>query len=89
MSTAALKQVDVAEYNPTEVIKTNIIGTQNVVDACLYNNVKKVIGLSTDNAANPQVYTGLLNYVPMIIISEIILQVNLIVDLPWLDMEIF
>ena len=50
---AALKQVDVAEYNPTEVIKTNIIGTQNVVDACLYNNVKKVIGLSTDKAANP------------------------------------
>ena len=50
---AALKQVDVAEYNPTEVIKTNIMGTQNVVDACLYNNVEKIIALSTDKAANP------------------------------------
>ena len=51
-SCSCFKQVDVAEYNPTEVIKTNII-KQNVVDACLYNNVKKVIGLSTDKAANP------------------------------------
>lgn len=50
---AALKQVDVAEYNPMEVIKTNILGSQNVMEACLYNNVKKMIALSTDKAANP------------------------------------
>ena len=50
---AALKQVDAAEYNPFEVIKTNINGAQNVIDACLKNNVKKVIALSTDKAVNP------------------------------------
>ena len=50
---AALKQVPTAEYNPFETIKTNIIGAQNVIDACLYNNVKKIIALSTDKAAAP------------------------------------
>ena len=38
---AALKQVDTAEYNPKEFIKTNIIGAQNVIDAAVYNNVEK------------------------------------------------
>ncbi|WP_221074002.1 UDP-N-acetylglucosamine 4,6-dehydratase (inverting) [Agarivorans aestuarii] len=50
---AALKQVPAAEYNPMECIKTNINGAENVIDAALYNNVKKVIALSTDKAANP------------------------------------
>lgn len=50
---AALKQVPAAEYNPTECIKTNINGAQNVIQAALYNNVEKVIALSTDKAANP------------------------------------
>lgn len=50
---AALKQVPAAEYNPMECIKTNINGAQNVIDACLYHNVEKVIALSTDKAANP------------------------------------
>ena len=50
---AALKQVPVAEYNPFEAIKTNIIGAQNVIDACLSTKVKKVIALSTDKAAAP------------------------------------
>ena len=50
---AALKQVPAAEYNPMECIKTNIHGAENVIDACLYNNVHKVIALSTDKAANP------------------------------------
>lgn len=50
---AALKQVPAAEYNPMECIKTNIMGAQNVIDACIANNVKKVIALSTDKAANP------------------------------------
>jgi UDP-N-acetylglucosamine 4,6-dehydratase len=50
---AALKQIDTAEYNPFEVIKTNIIGAQNVIDASLANKVKKVLALSTDKAANP------------------------------------
>ena len=50
---AALKQVPAAEYNPAEFIKTNILGAMNVIDAAIYNNVKKVIALSTDKACNP------------------------------------
>lgn len=50
---AALKQVPAAEYNPTECIKTNIKGAENVIAAALANNVEKVIALSTDKAANP------------------------------------
>jgi UDP-N-acetylglucosamine 4,6-dehydratase len=50
---AALKQVPAAEYNPTECIRTNIGGAENVVYAALANNVEKVIALSTDKAANP------------------------------------
>ena len=50
---AALKQVDTAEYNPTEFINTNIMGAQNVISACLKNNIKKVLALSTDKASSP------------------------------------
>jgi len=50
---AALKQVTTAEYNPFEVIKTNIIGTQNIIDAIIDSNVEKAIALSTDKAAAP------------------------------------
>jgi len=50
---AALKQVPAAEYNPMECIKTNIWGAYNVIHAALANDVKKVIALSTDKAANP------------------------------------
>lgn len=50
---AALKQVPAAEYNPEECIKTNIIGAMNVIEAALYNDVEKVIALSTDKACNP------------------------------------
>ena len=49
---AALKQVASAEYNPQEYINTNILGAQNVIDACMENKVK-IIALSTDKAANP------------------------------------
>ncbi|HED33235.1 MAG TPA: UDP-N-acetylglucosamine 4,6-dehydratase (inverting) [Gammaproteobacteria bacterium] len=50
---AAMKQVPAAEYNPMECIKTNIYGAENVIKASISNNVKKVIALSTDKAANP------------------------------------
>ena len=50
---AALKQVPSCEYNPNEAIKTNIHGAQNVIDAALDTNVKKVVALSTDKAVNP------------------------------------
>ena len=50
---AALKQVPAAEYNPFEFVKTNVIGTQNLIDAAIDCGVERVIGLSTDKAANP------------------------------------
>jgi len=50
---AALKQVPTAEYNPFEVIKTNILGTQNLIDAIIESDVEKAIALSTDKAAAP------------------------------------
>jgi len=50
---AALKQVPAAEYNPFECIKTNVIGAQNVIEACLSSQVKRVVALSTDKAAAP------------------------------------
>ncbi len=50
---AALKQVPASEYNPLEAIKTNILGAANVIDAAIDCNVKRVIALSTDKAANP------------------------------------
>lgn len=50
---AALKQVPAAEYNPSEFVKTNILGAQNLIDACLDTDVKRVIALSTDKAAAP------------------------------------
>jgi len=50
---AALKQVDTGEYNPMEFIKTNILGSQNVIDAAINSGVKKVIALSTDKASSP------------------------------------
>jgi len=50
---AALKQVPSAEYNPFEAVKTNIYGTQNVLESCLDNGVKTAIGIGTDKAVSP------------------------------------
>ncbi|MDE3116379.1 MAG: SDR family NAD(P)-dependent oxidoreductase, partial [Pseudomonadota bacterium] len=50
---AAMKQVPTAEYNPFECIRTNVFGAENLVYAALRRNVKKVVALSTDKAANP------------------------------------
>jgi UDP-N-acetylglucosamine 4,6-dehydratase len=50
---AAMKHVPIAEYNPDECIKTNVIGAQNVIDACFETNVQRVIALSTDKACAP------------------------------------
>jgi len=51
--TAALKQVPATEYNPFETIKTNVLGSQNLIECCIKHNIKKVIALSTDKAAAP------------------------------------
>lgn len=50
---AALKQVPTVEYNPFEAIKTNIIGSQNIIEASWANNVKRIVALSTDKACSP------------------------------------
>ena len=50
---AALKHVPVVEYNPFEAVKTNVMGTQNVIDACIQNDVKIVVGVGTDKAVSP------------------------------------
>lgn len=50
---AALKQVPICEYNPIEAVRTNVDGAVNVINACLDNNVKKVIAVSTDKAVHP------------------------------------
>ena len=50
---AALKQVPAAEYNPMEFVKTNVLGAENIIQACLDTNVQRVVALSTDKAAAP------------------------------------
>ena len=50
---AALKQVDTGEYNPMEFIKTNVLGSQNVIEAAINCGVRKVVALSTDKASSP------------------------------------
>lgn len=56
---AALKHVPVCEDQPYEALKTNVLGTQNVIEAAIANNVKRVIYISTDKAANPSNFYGM------------------------------
>ena len=56
--TAALKHVPSCEYNPFEAIKTNIIGSQNIIDLARKHHIKKIIGISTDKAVNPNNIMG-------------------------------
>lgn len=51
--TSALKHVPLCEYNPFDAVKTNVLGTQNVLEAALFNEVEKVINISTDKAVSP------------------------------------
>lgn len=53
LHTAALKHVPVAEYNPFEAVKTNVYGTQNVIDTCIDKNIKAAIAIGTDKAVSP------------------------------------
>ena len=68
---AALKQVPAAEYNPIEFINTNVLGAENIVQACLDTDVKNVVALSTDKAAAPSIYMVRPSCVP---ISYLLLQ---------------
>ena len=56
---AALKHVTFCEYNPTEAVATNILGSQNVIESSITNGVKKVIITSSDKAVNPSSVMGL------------------------------
>jgi UDP-N-acetylglucosamine 4,6-dehydratase len=53
LHTAALKRIEICEYNPFEAVKTNIIGSQNIIDAAIDNGVEKVLAISTDKSCNP------------------------------------
>lgn len=55
---AALKQVPICEYNPFEAVKTNILGTQNVIDLAIKHNLKKVVAISTDKVVDPSSVMG-------------------------------
>jgi UDP-N-acetylglucosamine 4,6-dehydratase len=50
---AAIKDIDACSYNPNEAVLTNVNGTQNLIDACIYNRVNKAVLISTDKAVNP------------------------------------
>lgn len=67
---AALKRLDILEYNVDESIKTNILGTLNVVNACLQNNVEKAVMVSTDKACSPVNTYGACKFVSERIFSE-------------------
>jgi len=58
----ALKQIESGEYNPQEVVKTNVVGTSNVIDACIDNNVKRCAFISSDKAVNPSNLYGASKY---------------------------
>ena len=55
---AALKHVPLCEYNPFDAVQTNVVGTQNIIEACKHSNVKKFVFISTDKAASPQSTLG-------------------------------
>jgi len=56
--TAAMKHISFCNNNPSEAIKTNILGSQNVIKAAIKNKVSKVVGISTDKAVNPTTFMG-------------------------------
>jgi UDP-N-acetylglucosamine 4,6-dehydratase len=71
---AALKHVPVCEEQPYEAIKTNVIGTQNVIEAAIENKVKKVVYISTDKASNPSNLYGMTKAIG----EKLIIQANLL-----------
>ena len=68
--TAAMKHVRICENNPTRAIDVNVVGTNNIVQAAIENNVKNVIGISTDKATNPSCVYGVTKYLTEKILLE-------------------
>ena len=82
----ALKQVPAAEYNPFEFIRTNVLGAENIVQASIDNNVKRVIALSTDKAAAPiNLYGATKLCSDKLFLQQIILEVIEKLDFQLLD----
>lgn len=73
---AALKHVPVCEDQPLEALKTNVIGTQNVIEAAIVNEVKKVVNISTDKAANPANFYGMTKAIS----EQLITHANLLTE---------
>lgn len=69
---AALKHVPLCEYNPFEAVKTNIVGSQNVIAAALQANVDRVVAISTDKAVNPENVMG----VSKLMMEKLIVNAN-------------
>lgn len=69
---AALKRVDAAAYNPTEAVKTNVLGTMNVIEAALDRHVHRVMALSTDKAAAPLTLYG----ATKLVLEKVVTQAN-------------
>jgi len=74
---AALKQVPAAEYNPSEFIRTNISGAENIIYSTIRNKIKKVIALSTDKAAHPVNLYGATN---LLVINFLYLPITMLVN---------
>ncbi|TCP23800.1 polysaccharide biosynthesis protein [Scopulibacillus darangshiensis] len=73
---AALKHVPICEHQTNEALKTNVIGTQNVIEAAIKNRVKKVVYISTDKAANPANFYGMTKAIG----EKLIIHANLLSD---------
>ncbi|MFC7371826.1 polysaccharide biosynthesis protein [Fictibacillus iocasae] len=73
---AALKHVPICEHQPYEALKTNIVGTQNVIEAAIENKVNKVIYISTDKSANPSNFYGMTKAIG----EKLIIHANLLSD---------
>ncbi len=85
---AAIKQVDTAEYNPTECIRTNITGAENVINAALHCGVKNVVALSTDKLVRQLTFMVRQNsHLISCLLLLIILKARKISVLVWFDME--
>lgn len=73
---AALKHVPLCEYNPFETVKTNIIGSQNVIETALRHGVKKIVAISTDKAADPANIMG----ISKLMMEKLFINTNLFTD---------